>query len=117
LPPRVSIHYGSMESMYDLLGRIARPYVRLSSLESDLSGDLSPLDLAALYIIRSLELLREQNDAGEAARRHQELADELRKIMTEAAQDGHSFRDILLECAINGTAQRIMDLKKPKTVQ
>jgi hypothetical protein len=82
--------------MQDIFARLSRPYCRLKNAERLFLAkyDLSPFELAALYIIRSLDLMQ-TGDADASAVKHLELCDRFRELMVHLARQGNTLQEFM----------------------
>jgi hypothetical protein len=96
----------------DMLDDLGRHYAWLVSVEEMRLRKLQPEQKAALYILRSLEIILASADGGRTSLdRHLQLTGELMEAMRETIAAGQDFKTALLSRDIRITAQRILDLK------
>lgn len=101
------------DSMQDIFARLSRPYSRLKNAEVLFLRKyrLTPLELSALYIIRSLDLIQE-GDADASAIKHMELCDRFRGLMVQLARQGSSFQEFMAQRDIIEIVDSILDKVK-----
>jgi hypothetical protein len=96
----------------DMPDDLGRSYSFVQAVEEARLQRLGPEQKAAIYILRSFELIfRDGKDWNAAIDRHQQLTGQLVEAMAAIIRDGETFKDAILRREIAQTAQRILDMR------
>lgn len=96
----------------DMPDDLGRSYAFVQDVEEARLRRLGPEQRAAIYILRSFELmLGEVKDWNAAFERHQQLTGDLVESMAGIIRDGESFKDAILRREIAQIARSILDMK------
>jgi hypothetical protein len=96
----------------DMPDDLGRSYAFVQDVEEARLRRLGPEQRAAIYILRSFELIfRDAKDWNAALDRHRQLTGDLLEAMAGIIREGESFKDAILRREIAQIARSILDMR------